>query len=553
MEVNKSGMGATLYYGGPICMHSHKGAKYAEAAVVRHDKFIFVGSLAGALAAAGQDCTHVNLDGRTMTPSFFEAHAHPNMACLFDLREFTYAGSTPTPKEYIQNIREYLAGNPGFKSLRGGGWEIGVFADAYPTKEMLDEVSTEIPIFLRDVSLHTVWVNSKALELAGVLQAEPGESSETFPRDEKGEAIGVVVDLGTLAIEKALPPVSVEEEKALILKFQNLLHERGVTGHMCALVEPNSEHYAAYRELLSQGKLKMYSQLAFCAAPQNYKEAFEWLCKERAAHKSENTEGVLELGLTKFFIDGIFASETAYLIDDYASHQGWRGEALWPTDLEAITEAFRLCAEYGFRIHIHAIGDAATHFALDALEAGSTPNRHGIAHNQLVCPEDFARYQKLEIIANINSYWFAKGVHFADIELAKLGYERSERMHPSKSFYDAGIRVTMASDYPVTADPNPLGALYVAVNRTCPPAFRFGKSAEECTLNANEAVTIDQAFDAFSLSAAYAYGLDEITGSIEAGKSADFVIWDQNILRGVDLSEKLLETWFKGELVYKAK
>jgi predicted amidohydrolase YtcJ len=554
MMTARAGNAATvyLYHGGFIYVKA--GAPPVEAVVVQDGKFSYVGGLEGALQAAGQDCERVDLQGRTMLPSFFDAHAHPNMASLLDLRDLPYAGDVPTPEEYVEHVRQYLEAHPDTQALRGTGWDNAVFPEAPPNKALLDQVSAEIPIFLRSFDQHSAWVNSKALEMSGVTRgifaqsAPPGQ----IERDETGEPCGTLRDEITITVDSALPPVTVEEHKELILKFQDMAHGLGITGCMCAMVLPRDNHYTAYRELLAEGKLSMYTRLAFLITPETYADAIEWAANEAAAYEAANgVNDLLGFRLAKFFMDGAILGQTAYLSEDYAARPGFRGEPSWPADAAALRDAFRLCEEKGLRIHVHAIGDAATRLALGGLEIIKTPNRHAITHLELVEPDDLARLSAMGVMATINPYWFCKSAVWAESELKQLGFDRSERMLPAKSFYDAGVKVAAASDYPVS-NPNPLIGMEMAVTRTLIAPWRGGRTAEECTLNFPEAVSMEQALDAFTLTAAYAYDLDSLTGSIEAGKSADFVLLDKNIIQAVPSEAKVLETWFRGEKVYDA-
>lgn len=541
--------GATVYTGGPI--YAKAGMAPAEAAVVEDGQFRFVGDINGALLLAGSDCKRIDLQGRIMMPSFFDAHAHPNLGSALDLRELHYDGAVPTPKEYVEHIRRYLAAHPDLPALRGSGWENGAFPDALADKALLDQVSTDIPIYIRSSDQHSAWVNSKALALANFGRDTPDPDGGHIERNADGEPCGTLRDNATLVADAALPPVTVEEQKELILKFQNMAHSYGITGFMCAMVTPGDNQYEAYRALLAEGKLRSYVQLAFLMTPDTYKDTVAYV--DREARTLEAATGVL-LGLrtAKFFMDGAIVGQTGYLLDDYTSRPGYRGEPQWASDMTALGDAFRMCDENGLRIHIHAVGDAAARMALDGLE-DINPNRHAITHLELAAPEDIARFARLQAIATINPYWFCKSMVFNDSELVQLGSERTERMFPAKSLYDSGVQVAAASDFPVTAVPNPLIGIEMATTRTLIEPWRGGRSAEACSLNPSEAIFTEQAVDAFTLGAAYANGLDGITGSIEPGKSADFVLLDRNIFEGAPSEAKVLETWFQGECVYQAQ
>lgn len=539
---------ATVYSGGLIYVKS--GAESVEAVVIQDGLFRYAGGLEGALQAAGQGCERVDLQGHMMLPSFFDAHLHPNMGSLLDLGDLPYAGSVPTPEEYVEHIRRYLEAHPNTTALRGTGWNIAAFRGAFPNKALLDRVSTEIPIFMRSFDQHYAWVNSKALEMSGVTKDTPDPSGGKIERDENGEPCGTLLDMATVIVESALPPVSIKEEKERILKFQDRAHSLGITGYMCAMVLHSShDHlYEAYRELLAEGKLSTYTRLAFMMTPENYTDTIGWVAKEASAYEAAASD-LLGFRLAKFYMDGTILGQSAYLLEDYAPRPGYRGEPQWPADGVALRDAFRLCEDNGLRIHIHAVGDAAVQFALDGLEVVKTPDRHAITHLELLDPADFARFREMGVMATINPYWFCKSMVWADSELKQLGHDRSERMLPAKSFYDAGVKVAAGSDYPVS-NPIPLAGIEMAATRTLIEPWRGGRTAEECTLNPSEAISVEQALDAFTLTAAYAYDLESVTGSIEVGKSADFVILDKNIFETTPSEAKVLETWFQGKQVY---
>ncbi len=541
---------ATVYYNGLI--YPKADAAPVEAVVVRGGSFSYVGALNGALKAAGEDCTRVDLKGRMLLPSFFDAHAHPNMGYLLDLRDFTYAKAIPAPEEYVAHIKQYLKAHPDTLALRGTGWDNAAFPDGPPSKMLLDAVSYKIPIFIRSSDQHSAWVNSKALELSKITRETKDPFGGKIERDQNGEPRGTLRDMASILVEAGLPPVSVEENKELILKFQTMAHSLGITGYMCAMVPPRDNLYTAYRELLAEGKLLTYTRLAFMMTPDTYAAAIKWVADEAAAYEKSGPSELLGFRLAKFFMDGTILGQSAYLLADYAARPGYRGEPQWP-DLAVLRDAFKMCEKNNLRIHIHAVGDGAVHLALDGLEAVKTPNKHAITHLELVEPTDFARFRALGVMAVINPYWFCKSIFWADSELKQLGPERAEHMLPAKSFYDAGVIVAAASDYPVSSLPSPLAGIEMAATRTLIAPWRSGRSAEDCMENPAEAISIKQALDAFTLKAAYAYDLEAVTGSIEVGKSADFIILDKNIFKTPPSEAKVLETWFRGKLVYRAK
>jgi hypothetical protein len=535
----------TVYYGGVI--YTGTGSLYAEAAIVYGENFTFVGSFQEALQFTGEDFTLINLEGKMMLPSFFDAHTHPDLGSLLDLREIQNTKTVRKPEQYIEHIMQYLKFNPETSCLRGTGWDLADFFDMPPNRNMLDEINSVIPIFIRSSDQHSAWVNSKALEISNIDQYIDIHG-ELISLDKEGKPSGLLHDEATIVVEQKLPPITVAQYKDLIYRFQNIALKYGITGYMNAMVFPRSNLYNAYREMLTEGKLQTYTVLAFYMTQDSYKEDIMWLTKEITAYNEDVTDDLLSLNVAKFFIDGTVLGQTAYLLEDYIARVGYKGEPIWSAD--ALREAMQLCEKNGLRIHLHVIGDAALRLALDALETVK-PNRHSITHLGLVDPSDFQRFAEIDVIAVLNPYWFCKSAVWENSELIQLGRERAERMFPARSFYDAGIKVAAASDYPVTIVPNPLIGIEMAVTRTLIAPWRGELTAEECILNYEQAISVEQAINAFTLTSAFACGLEHITGSIEIGKSADFLIVDKNIFVIHPSEARVLETWFKGELVYK--
>ena len=541
----------TIYSGGTI--YTKLGAEPVESVAILNGKFYYAGPLEAAYPDGGNNYRHIDLEGRMLAPSFIEAHAHPDLASLLDLRSFEYEKDMASPEEYVEQIRNYLKEHPKTEVLRGTGWDKAAFGDEMPTKELLDDISKDIPIFIRSSDQHLVWVNSKALEVAGIDSNTPDPEGGSIIRDKNGNPSGTFVDMATNTIESALPPISVDECKELILRFQENEVSMGITGTMNAMVLPKSNTYTAYRELLRDGELKVRTQLSFLITPETYTETLDWLEKENADYQAEGVSHLLYMNLVKVFIDGTIIAQTAFMLDDYATTPGFRGEPIWPQDMKAIKEAFKLCSEKGFRIQMHAVGDAAVRYGLDALEAAAKPNRHGITHLELVAPEDIPRFKELDVVAIVNPYWICKPITWETTEPVILGKERSETMFPVKSLYEAGAVVGAASDYPVTEIPNPLIGMDMAVNRTLIEAWRPGKTAEETQLNISEAISVEQAFDAFTNACAYAYEWDKFTGTIEAGKSADYIILDKSFLDFTPSDVKVIETRLAGIQLFQAE
>lgn len=535
---------ATIYCDGFV--YAEDGT-YAEAAVVKDGLFLYVGTREGAEQAAGTGALTYDLNGQYLLPGFFDAHAHPFMAQAFDLRE--HITGPDTPEKYVEAIREHMAANPGLTVIRGWGWDSGVFEKMTPQKEMLDAISTEIPIAINSYDGHSMWVNSKALEMAGITKDTPVPMGAAIELNDAGDPCGTLREPAVFElVNKVLPPISIEEFEHRILNFQEYALEHGVTGVAEAFVFLETNYLAAYLKLGQEGKLKMRYSLMIGITPAQYEHQFELAEEALKALAEANLGDLLTMTTCKYLADGVVEGGTCYLLEPYSNNPDWRGEPIW--EPEEMLKAFRMSEALGLKIHVHTIGDAAAKQTLDCMEQLTSRNRNALAHIQVLRTEDIQRFVDLGVVAVPTPFWATKSETFGEVELKILGEERAEHSYPIKSFLDAGAHVAFCSDYPVTADLDPLIGLENAITRTEVTTLLHGKTVEEMTLNPAEAVTAQQGIACYTLGGAYANNLEAITGSIAVGKSADFIVLDKNITQVLPTESTVQGTWFRGERVY---
>ena len=265
------------------------------------------------------------------------------------------------------------------------------------------------------------------------------------------------------------------------------------------------------------------------------------------------TGPLVRAAAVKLFVDGVIETHTAYLAEPYADRPGFRCAPIWTAERLARVSAAAVAA--GFQLHYHAIGDAAVSLAVDAVAAARaadpSPARDLITHLQLVDRRDYARMAQLGVVALTQPYWFTKDVvDDRDIYRPLLGDERAAHQYPMKGFLDAGVVVAAASDYPVTPPPDPLLAIQRGVLRRDP--LEPETSSE---LWPEEAVGVEDMIAAFTIAGAHANFLEEETGSLETGKSADLVVLGENLL---ELPAELIHeaavelTVFRGRPVFAA-
>lgn len=531
---------------------SETNQKIVSAIAIKDGVYQYVGDEEGVKAFIGDNTEVINLESGMAMPSFFEAHAHAELGGIGKLYQVElYDGKSM--QDYEQIISNFVAEHKDLKILRGSGWGNGYTPKNGPTKDVLDRISTEIPIVLTSQDYHSIWVNSKALEIAGVDANTPDVEGGVIERDPvTKEPTGTFREKAQDLILSKLPDYTIEEYKNGILAYQEEALSYGVTSIFNPMLNMNTDGknlFSALNELDKNGELKL-----------NYFSGYQVLAENEPISnlnvidelKKQANGNKFKLTTVKLFADGVVEGKTAYLLEDYTSDPGFRSVGLWEQDF--MNEVCLKAQELGLQIHIHSIGDAAARLSINALDyvqkqTGSTNKRHAITHLQLVHKDDIKIMGELNIVAVANPYWFFKeDGYYYELELPYLG-ERAEHEYPMKDLFDAGCVVSLASDYPVTVPPRPLDGIQVG-------ATRMNLEGEaDSLLGADQIVTVEQMMDSATINGAYQNFAEDTLGSIKVGKKADFIILDQNILEiaPTDITKtKVLKTYSDGKLVYEA-
>ena len=494
----------------------------------------------------------VDLAGGLLLPGFQDAHVHPVQGGLERLR--CDLSDLDTRDGYLAAVRAYAEGNPDRLWIGGGGWSMSVFGPTGPTAAELDSVVPDRPVFLPNRDHHGAWVNSRALELAGIDRSTPDPVDGRIQRDPEGNPTGTLHEGAMSLVERLITDTSEDEYYQAFLNAQEYLHSLGITawqeailGDYAALDDPSS----VYVRAAETGTLTARVRGALWWEREHGLEQIGTLAERRRVLQRDR----FVPGAVKVMQDGIAENYTAGMTAPYLDGCGCAttNKGLSFVDPGLLREAVvRLDAE-GFQVHFHAIGDRAVREALDAVEQARTTNganglRHHIAHIQVIHPDDRARFKQLGVTANMQPLWAAHDDNMVDLTLPYLDPERAGWQYPFGDLLRAGAHLAAGSDWPVSS-PDPLAGIHVAVNRRVHGAP--GREGSEPFLP-EQAITLEQAFAAYTSGSAYVNHLDD-AGALEPGFVADLAVLDRDPFLG-DLDEvaeaRVVATYVDGERVF---
>ncbi|MFD5102770.1 amidohydrolase [Streptomyces albidochromogenes] len=494
----------------------------------------------------------VDLTGKLLLPGFQDAHVHPVAAGL-ELAQCDLT-SVRTAAETLAAVRAYADAHPDREWITGGGWSMEAFAGGSPTKDLLDAVVPDRPVYLPNRDHHGAWCNSRALALAGIDRTTPDPADGRIERaaDGTGEPTGLLQEGAMELVARHTPPSTPADRLAALLRAQRLLHSYGVTAWQDAIVgtfgsmdDPADAYLTAARD----GSLTARVTGAL------------WWDRERGAEqipalvarREELSHGRFRAGTVKIMVDGVAETGTAALLTPYLDGCGCptanRGTSfIAAADLRRYVTALDAL---GFQCHFHALGDRAVRDALDAVEAARAANgwrdtRPHLAHLQIVHPDDVPRFRHLGATANIQPLWAAHEPQMDELTIPFLGPERAGHQYPFAALLRSGATLAAGSDWPVSS-PEPLLGVHTAVNRVEP-----GSSAP--VFLPDQRIGLTDALAAYTAGSAHVNHLDD-TGSVRAGALADLVVLDRDPYAAPpeEIAEtRVARTYVAGQLVYDA-
>lgn len=443
----------------------------------------------------------INLNGLYVYPAFTDCHTHVASVALG--RERIRLDLCSSLAEAYKNISEHSTYFDGESWILGGGWNANLWSDGFPHKKYLDQITTDHPIALYNKDCHTQWLNSKALELCGFDKMVNDPAGGKLGRDSDNNLTGLVYEKACDIVNSFSEKVSYEQLQRCMEKIYPEFYALGLTSvHSCESLEI----WSLFQKMALQNDLKLricmhppvevadkFIDGGFCSGFGN-----EWL----------------RLGGLKYFVDGSLGSQTAEMFEKYTGLDHAGIEVLTEDEL---TDKLQYTTEKGFSATIHAIGDKANHKTLNALQSVRNISiksgfRHRIEHAQILVDEDIQRFSEQKVIASMQPLHIADDVKITE----KYMSNRAHNAYRVGSLINNGVKVVFGSDMPI-ADPDPIKGILAAHSR------RYLLDKNEPQWNESECISVPKALRCYTSEAAYASYEENLKGTLEEGKLADFI------------------------------
>ncbi|HWR30469.1 MAG TPA: amidohydrolase [Negativicutes bacterium] len=531
-------------------------APWQQAVAVKGNKIIYVGDDMHIAKYMGKTTREIELKGAMLLPGFIESHIHPTAAVVTAGADLQY----DSLEELLKSIKAWADANPDEKIVSGFGWRYNLFDTNGPSKQDLDKIIPDRPVFLFAIDGHSAWVNSKALEMANITAETPDPEYpfSYFKRDEKtGELTGWLVEVPAEVIVKnrldETTPAAVEK----VLKKQlALFSAAGITAVFDAGINvvPTEVGLDIYQKIEKESKLPLRVVASYYWNNPQMTDPVEKVLALKAKYYSE----LVQVKALKINVDGGDLQHTAVMLQPYADRPGFYGDFLLNPSL--INDAVMKAQASGIDTHSHAYGDGAVKAHIDAVELArkaypNSKSRHTIGHGIYMNDAEIERLVKQDMIAQFSAQWAVPDPS-VEVQVGIIGEEIAYKEYMRiASIVKAGGRIAFGTDWPAAGYSSvykPLEAIQVATTRDILTQYGQRRFLSQMPPT-QESVSLEKALKAYTMGSAYVLGLEDKIGSIEVGKLADLVLLEKNLFdvpKDQLSATKVLFTMSNGKIVF---
>ncbi|AWB56970.1 amidohydrolase [Colwellia sp. Arc7-D] len=481
--------------------------------------------------------TIIDGEGKTLIPGLIDSHGHILSYGLSLLRADLV--NTISEQDSINKTLDYAKNNTGLTWIQGRGWNQTQWpSNAFPTAESLDKHFPDQPVWLERVDGHAGWANSTAMAMAGITKDTVSPDGGEIIKDKNGMPTGVFIDNAMALINNSIAPLTIKQQKQVLVKAMDSLASFGLTSVHDAGID--TDNLNAFKALSQENAMSIRVNAMLYLPSPNWEQTL-------ASGQYRSKDDMFTFNSVKIQADGALGSRGAALIEDYSDHAGHKGLLLnTPKEFENLVDtSMRL----GFQVNSHAIGDHANKLVLDTYEkyikaTKTGALRHRVEHAQVLRIEDIPRFAELDVIAAMQATHATSDKNMAQ---DRLGPDRILGAYAWRKLLDANAVIAAGSDFPVES-PNPFFGLHASITR------QDHKNSPQGGWFADEKMTPLESFRSFTLDAAYSGHQENIIGSLAKGKKADFILLDKNLFTIPEQDIWTInvdKTWVNGKLVYK--
>ncbi|MCY8936992.1 amidohydrolase [Peribacillus frigoritolerans] len=491
------------------------------------DKILSVGSKAEIEPFIGSGTKVFNYGNQLIMPGFHDFHLH----IMFSALSLTSINlfEARSAQEVAAKVLEFSKECPEEGWIIGMQWDAGYWHDKQePHYRILDAVIPDRPVVLFHAEGHYTWVNSKAMELAGVTEEIRDPDFGRYERDKNGLLTGILYEEAQQIVLKEALRLTQNKKETILKEFLRLLSQYGITSvnDLFAPIDDFLQDYDLFEKLDKQGELTT----RFHITPE-----LDGNLDKAQIMRNKYVSKKLQFSGLKQFVDGTVTGHTAYFLKPYSDQLDICGHPA--LDPEVLIDRVVKADELGFRIRFHAIGDAAIRLALDAFEEavrknGKRDSRHTIEHIEVIDSDDIERFSKLGVIASMQPDHMAASSR--EVYTSIIGPEREKNVFLTKSLLNTGASLALGTDFPVSISLNPMRQIYTAITRV------DSSGDPQNTWHPEQKLTLAEALQAYTYGSAHGCFREHELGTLEEGKLADLVVLDRNLF---DIPEsEVLET-----------